>query len=240
MAKTKQNRVGIEFITNEGYKLKVIEYISNVKVKVKFLDEYGYEMWTTWQSLKNGHVRNPFYKSIYDVAYLGLHSNGEKPITSIKRKATREYNLWRSMLERCYSEKYETYKNIYVCDRWLCYANFLEDLPFIENYDLWINNHEYNLDKDVKQPNVNNKVYSLETCCFITKAENTKEMVDRVKPYERYGTKIKAINIETEETYSFNSINECARELNLWVSNIVKCLNGEQTSHKGYKFELEN
>ena len=40
MAKTKQNIVGIEFITNEGYKLKVIEYISNVKVNVQFLDEY--------------------------------------------------------------------------------------------------------------------------------------------------------------------------------------------------------
>lgn len=43
------------------------------------------------------------------------------------------YNSWRSMKERCYMKSNISYKNygakgVTVCDRWLTFANFLEDM----------------------------------------------------------------------------------------------------------------
>ena len=89
-------------------------------------------------------------------------------------KTTREYTLWTNMLRRCYYIDDECYKNCEVCERWHCYANFLEDLPLIEGYELWINNNNYELDKDFKQQGTEYKIYSIETCIFIPKNENTK------------------------------------------------------------------
>jgi hypothetical protein len=65
-----------------------------------------------------------------------------------------------------------------VCKRWLIFANFLEDLPKIENYELWVHGG-YALDKDIKQQGVENKVYSLDTVCFVTQSDNNKEMNSR-------------------------------------------------------------
>ena len=54
----------------------------------------------------------------------------------------RKYSLWHSMLCRCYDEKYHkkypTYKNCYVCDRWLKLSNFLKDIEKLENYEEWL------------------------------------------------------------------------------------------------------
>jgi hypothetical protein len=55
----------------------------------------------------------------------------------------------------------------------------LEDLPFIDGYNDYINNPGmYNLDKDYKQMYMprKDKVYSLETCCFIPAIENSRIM----------------------------------------------------------------
>ena len=91
------------------------------------------------------------------------------------------YKCWCHMLERCYSEKwhekYPTYKDCYVCDRWLKLSNFVEDLPKIDNYNLWLENKEkYELDKDIKSDG-KNKCYCLEECMFVTKKENVKQSI---------------------------------------------------------------
>lgn len=95
-----------------------------------------------------------------------------------KRKTknnNRAYDLWCGMLRRCYSDKrYKTYKDCYVCDRWLILSNFIEDLPKIDGYELWLNNpnKHISLDKDIKS-NGNNKCYCLEQCVFVSNSDNT-------------------------------------------------------------------
>ena len=90
----------------------------------------------------------------------------------------RIYDLWHGMLRRCYDEKYHekypTYKDCYVCDRWLILYNFIEDLPKIDGYELWLNNpnKHISLDKDIKS-NGNNKCYCLEQCVFVSNSDNT-------------------------------------------------------------------
>lgn len=94
-------------------------------------------------------------------------------------KNKRTYDLWVHILARCYDskelEKHSSYKNCFVCNRWLRLSNFNEDLSKIKNYDLWINSKrgEYHLDKDIL--NKGNKCYCLESCIFVDKNTNSME-----------------------------------------------------------------
>lgn len=73
------------------------------------------------------------------------------------------YITWANMLKRCYSEKYQekypTYKGCTVCEEWKLFSNFRK----------WMVEQEWEglqLDKDLLV--VGNKVYSAETCVFVT------------------------------------------------------------------------
>ena len=85
-----------------------------------------------------------------------------------KRFACPFYVKWKSMLERCYSEKYQmkmpTYKGCYVCDEWLIFSNFK---AWMSKQD-W---HGKQLDKDILVQG--NKIYSPSTCIFVTQNINT-------------------------------------------------------------------
>lgn len=78
------------------------------------------------------------------------------------------YQTWREMLRRCYSQayhtKYPTYIGCKVVDEWKSLSNFKKWMITQE----WAGNQ---LDKDLLVKN--NKLYSPETCCFISGALNT-------------------------------------------------------------------
>lgn len=78
------------------------------------------------------------------------------------------YRTWTHMLMRCYSTKYQerqpTYKGCSVSEEWLTFSVFKR----------WMECQDWGgkqLDKDLLL--VGNKVYSDETCVFVTKAVNT-------------------------------------------------------------------
>lgn len=77
------------------------------------------------------------------------------------------YRTWANMLNRCYSEKYHltrpTYIGCKVADEWLLFSNFKK---WMENQD-WQGS---SLDKDLIVPS--NKVYSPETCAFVSASTN--------------------------------------------------------------------
>lgn len=78
------------------------------------------------------------------------------------------YLSWRNMLQRCYSKNYQerqpTYKDCSVCEEWLTFSKFKE----------WMDSQYWymmQLDKDLLVKG--NKVYSPETCIFISRQLNT-------------------------------------------------------------------
>ena len=93
---------------------------------------------------------------------------------------SRIYNCWHSALQRCYSDtykkKYPSYKDCYVCDKWLRLSGFVEDISFIDNYEYWASypRERIALDKDIKS-NGANKCYCLEQCMFINNSDNVKQ-----------------------------------------------------------------
>ena len=78
------------------------------------------------------------------------------------------YRVWSSMIERCYSAKYQdsqpTYKGCSVSEEWLTFSNFR---AWMVTQD-WEGKH---LDKDILFEG--NKVYSADTCVFVTPMVNT-------------------------------------------------------------------
>lgn len=187
--KSKANeRVGETFVNQMGSVFFIKEYRRNDDVVVKFMDEHGVEVHTEYKNCVKQKVKNPYDKTVYGVGYLGEIGDFK---TYVNGMPTRPYSLWKEMLNRCYSGKYPTYANVTVCERWLCFANFLEDLPLIEGYQWWLENPKQYiaLDKDLKQVGIENKVYSLETVKFVSASENSKEVhsrkgsTDEVEPF---------------------------------------------------------
>lgn len=77
------------------------------------------------------------------------------------------YETWRNMLERCYSARYQerkpTYKGCTVTDEWLTFTNFKSWMEK-QNWE------DKQLDKDLLIEG--NKVYSADTCVFVTQTVN--------------------------------------------------------------------
>jgi len=77
------------------------------------------------------------------------------------------YAKWRQMLERCYSSNFHskkpTYSDCTVCETWLTFSNFKAWMS-LQN---WENKY---LDKDILVEG--NKVYSPETCVFVSMKVN--------------------------------------------------------------------
>lgn len=78
------------------------------------------------------------------------------------------YRAWGSMLSRCYSKKFKntrpTYIGCTVCDEWLTFSNF----------KAWMETQDWEgkaLDKDLLVSG--NKIYSPDTCTFVTRQVNS-------------------------------------------------------------------
>lgn len=105
-------------------------------------------------------------KLIHGVGY----NSKRKHKTEIDGKSTEAYKKWRSMIARCYSDRYQetkpTYKDCTVCEEWHDFQNFAD----------WLEGHDYGgfgyaLDKDIL--NSGNKKYSPSTCCLVPLSLNT-------------------------------------------------------------------
>lgn len=236
-----QKRIGEIFKNEEGEKFIIIDFIDKMNVVVSLINQ-NYVKTVTSSNINKGKVKTPFSKTVSNVGYIGLTKQGKEPQLNMQGKQTREYKLWQNMINRCYSGTYESYKNVTVCERWHCFANFLEDLPHIEGYKYWLSNpKKVSLDKDIKQPNNKNKIYSLETCTFINIKENSKEAGIRTKSGGVY-----AINKETKEITFFKSVSDVKNIWGISTSGIDKCLykQGEKeqrnTSHGCYWVRKDN
>ena len=169
----KTDRIGETNISNEGCVMKILEYNNCFDITVEFQDEHKYRVHTQYQAFKKGKCKNPFYPSVYGYGYLGIDKEGNVPkigeLKDGKWCSTWEYNKWQGMLQRCFDNKlkdrYPTYKDVTCCDRWLCFANFLEDLEILKQEYNWNDDIKLNLDKDIL--NKNNKIYSLENCVLV-------------------------------------------------------------------------
>ena len=148
-------------------------YRTEAIVEIEFVLT-GYRTTLPMSKALAGIVKDPYYPIIDGVGYFG---EGSK-VTDNKRI----YNIWGKMISRCYNESDPSYCfygaiGVTVDPRWFNYSVFAEDIKQVDGYQLMINNpYDYSMDKDLKQLQLSKdqRVYSKNTCTFITKSDNSK------------------------------------------------------------------
>lgn len=176
----------------------------------------------------NHKIDDPCKPTVYGRGIIGEG----KYMANFDGKHTKEGSLWYNMMMRCYStsylEKTPTYEGCEVCDRWLYFQNFCEDIQKLEGYDLWLSSStEYVLDKDYKVKG--NKLYSPETCMFISNSLNT--IISNESKHKYIGVS------PSGEEFSFNNMRIFAQEHDLTRQGIGAVVTGEQKTHKGWTFK---
>lgn len=226
-----------------GSKWKTKDYgtvtvIGQVNIKIsggysRFLVEFedGKRIITTTTSItKRCNIKNPWQPTVYGVGFIGRGS----AISHIVSDVTREYNLWMHMLCRCYSGKFETYKDCTVDVRWHNYQNFYHDIKVIYGYNRWfLNKEKMQIDKDIKIPG--NKIYSVDTCLFVTAKENAGESNVRGN---LAGNKYLATRISDGYTEELTNMAAFGRKYNCDRSRISECTRGKIKSTKGWSFAI--
>ena len=149
-----------------GSKMKIVKYINCHNVVVNFID-YDYEVKTSYRCFLSGAVKCPYDKIVYGNGFIGVGKYKSKEGNSM----TKQYQIWKDMLRRCYDDKFHkkhpTYKDCEVCDEWLNFQNFAK--WYDKNY-YKIENEQMHLDKDILIKG--NKIYSPETCVIVPQVIN--------------------------------------------------------------------
>lgn len=145
------------------------------------------------------------------------------------------YKLWQNIKSRCYNNKHNSYKyygakDVKMCDEWkTSFEKFLNDVPLIPNfdYDNYMDGKLF-LDKDLKSDK-DNKIYSLETCTFLTRVENNRLANPGKYFYVVYP------NGKIEEGIGIKTF---CKNYRLPCSHAMKMYNGDNTRKtvKGFQF----
>lgn len=153
-----------------GTPMEIIGYNIQSDMRIKFLDQYGYETNTTYSNFIKGQIKNPYDKTIYGVGCLG--EGKYKAYMKGVHIQTKKYTAWQNMLCRCYHEKdrhlHATYEECIVCDEWLNYQNFAQ--WYDDNFYDVEDGKRMHIDKDILCKG--GKIYSPETCIFVPQRIN--------------------------------------------------------------------
>lgn len=149
-------------INNQGCKMIIKSGRNKKDIDVEF--EGNVIIYNTrYCQFISGQISNPYLPSVCGVGYNGIG----KHIVSIKGKDTKKHRVWCDMIKRCYSKnrqvKQPTYIPCTVDVRWHNFQVFGDwyDEFYVEGFEL---------DKDIRMKG--NKIYSPETCCFVSKEIN--------------------------------------------------------------------
>lgn len=219
-------QAGQKHATKKGLIYTIIEMVQKsprYKYLIRF-DETGGEKIVDRKQIETGSIADDYDPHIYGVAYRG----SIKCISKLEKKA---FSNWHAMISRCYNNKdinYGAYggNGVTVNERWLCFKNFYEDLPYIEGFE----EEAYllgriNLDKEYVS--LENKTYSLETCGYISASANKKK-----KPSIQ--TRIVASKGTT--IIEFTNLTEFCKEHKLKDATVRKALR-EHRVYKGWRFK---
>ena len=148
---------------------KILKYNDSGNVEIQFVNT-GFETVAELGNIRNGKVKDPYVPSVCGVGVVGT----KYPIT-INGVKTKEYDLWQSMLQRCYSDVYKkkrpTYEGCKCSENFKSYEYFYKWCHEQVGFGVDGNGNSFQLDKDLLIKG--NKVYSESTCVFIPQEINS-------------------------------------------------------------------
>lgn len=177
--------------------------------------------------IKNGTIRDPYAKTVCGVACTGnIKTKGKYRVL---------YSVWHDMIGRCYdpsNKRYEAYKNVSVDESWLVFENFYNDVRKIEGYDEQkIADGILVLDKDLKQRNRTDKIYSKDTCLWISKKENNQIQDNQQRAFTAVSPDGKV--------YEDCNISRFCREHGLKRRHVSGVLHNRSKTTNGWKFSYK-
>ena len=146
----------------------ILKYNGSKDVEIQFINT-GYRKVAEMKEVRSGEIKDPYSPSVYGVGVLG--TKYQPTINGVK---TKEYDLWQSMLQRCYSDSYQkkhpTYIGCEVSENFKSYEYFYEWCNEQIGFGVDGNGNPFQLDKDLLIKG--NKVYSESTCVFLPQEIN--------------------------------------------------------------------
>ena len=147
---------GQSFTNKNGFRFKVIELCSTRTAIVKF--ESGYSVEAQRSHIVKGLVRDRYAPIVFGVGFTGVGVYSKPTHTKL-------YNMWKNMLQRCYtpvrSVTNKAYIGCTVVKRWYNFQNFCADIIKMPNW----NTPRFELDKDLRV--LGNKKYGPKYCSFV-------------------------------------------------------------------------
>jgi len=166
---SRKDKIGLTNINKDNIEMTIIDVINYKTIIVKFED--GFIKKAPYESFKKGSINNPYYKSIANFGYIGegiyQARNGSK--------LTPQYSVWVALINRCYEpytmNKHSSYINCEVCNEWENFQNFGR---YYDENIYHIPNERIQIDKDIlcNYLNIDNKIYSPDTCLFVPQTIN--------------------------------------------------------------------
>ena len=224
-------QIGEVSYTSKKEKMILINYNSYYDIDIKFEDG-AIVRHKNYQCFKSGNIFKP-----NRILKNGNINDMPKNWVNSSELHKRVARLWRDMIRRCYDENDPKYKNyggngVTVCKEWMNLSGFWNDIQQLENYGHWKNGEDYQLDKDIRKHS--NKVYSKDTCKFVTKHENARESAIRNNLGKTIVINRPIICLTTK--HIFSSVAEAKRFYNVKEgsnTNIKKsCLNNKYSCGK--------
>lgn len=205
----------------------VVLGINKDKASVRFLNTGTVkEFRACW--IETGCIRDPYAKLVCGVACTG----------NIKTKGHYKpyYSVWHDMINRCYNKnnkRYNAYKNVEVCEEWLVFENFYNTCKSVDGFnEKTFLDGLIVLDKDIKQRYIDKKVYSPETCLWVSKEQNNKIQDGQQKKF--FGLS------PSGTLYIDSNINEFSRKHNIPRQRIQDALHlRKKTVCGGWQFSYE-
>lgn len=165
----KLKHINEEKLNNQGSLMRIVKYIDNRNIVVEFQDDYKAKVCSTYGNFKCGSIKNPYYPTVHGIGIIGTKYPRQENF-----KNTKEYEIWKSVLCRCYDNKTKnkqpTYNNAQCCKEWLNFENFYEWLHNQPNFDKWKTCERWAIDKDILCKG--NKFYSPDMCCLVPQNVN--------------------------------------------------------------------
>ena len=122
---------------------KIVKYNDSKDVEIQFTNT-GFETTAQLGSIRSGYVKDPYSPSVF-----GVGISGTKYQITINGVLTKEYALWKNMLQRCCSDTYKkkrpTYDGCEVSDNFKRYEYFYEWC----HKQIGFGNQGWHLDKDL-------------------------------------------------------------------------------------------
>ncbi len=144
---------------------KIVKYNNARDVQIKFL-KTKHEVVVTLDNVRTGLIKDPYSPSVF-----GIGVSGNKYPFRVNGVQAKEYVLWKSMLERCYSDtlkkKYPTYEGCEASENFKYYEYFYEWC----RKQVGFGNDGFELDKDLLIKG--DKVYSETICVFLPNEINS-------------------------------------------------------------------